>query len=747
MHRFLLLLLPFLPVTVLAQSAQQWTAWGDSAMAHGEYYGASRFYAGALEVEPTRMALQWKQAEACRLSNQYDKAVVHYEEVQRKDMGHTHPDALRWIAEMWMCTGDYAKADAAWRKVKQRAKRTDTFTVQRAANGIAGCALAEEALRSPKEVDVEHLPQPVNTYDSEFGARIGPDSLLHFSSLRGAVNAEGEVEDTSAYHTAIFTSREQGASWDPAQPLPSPINGAGDNANSAWTSDGSRVLFTRCLSGTPCRIHIAQRTATGWSEALPLAGLSPDALSTQPMVVRRQGEELLFFVSDAPGGEGGTDIWQAHLVDGTVRDVQPLGRPVNSPGNERSPWYDQVTNTLYYSSDFLPGMGGYDIFSASYGNDTYASPVNAGHPLNSPANDLYPSYDPLRNEGWLTSNRKGSFAAKGETCCNDLYRFRQRTPPIVVIEPPPPTDTLGTPSITEAVQRLTALQHRFPLKLYFHNDEPEPRSWSTTTPQTYDATYRAYKALLPVYEREQEDRAPLDAFMTDEVDHGQRMLLELIAAMKPLLADGQRITLDVRGHASPLAKSDYNRNLSLRRIESLRNELRAVDRGDLAAYMDSTAANGGVLVLRELPFGEDRSATGVSDDLRDLKRSVYSVAAARERRIEIERVGVIDAGNDAPREEQRTQRVGELRQGRERAITFLLKNEGTRPMHLLSSKADCGCTTARLPEGIIAPGAEVPVDVVFSGRAPEGPLRRTVTIETDGTPSRFVLTIDGTVVP
>ena len=51
------------------------------------------------------MELQWKYAEACRLSNQYPQAAESYEKVWRKDLGRSHPEALRWLGEMQLCSG------------------------------------------------------------------------------------------------------------------------------------------------------------------------------------------------------------------------------------------------------------------------------------------------------------------------------------------------------------------------------------------------------------------------------------------------------------------------------------------------------------------------------------------------------------------------------------------------------------------------------------------------------------------
>jgi hypothetical protein len=92
-------------------------------------------------------------------------------------------------------------------------------------------------------------------------------------------------------------------------------------------------------------------------------------------------------------------------------------------------------------------------------------------------------------------------------------------------------------------------------------------------------------------------------------------------------------------------------------------------------------------------------------------------------------------------------KVGELKQGEVRTFAFHVENHGPAPLRLVSSKADCGCTAAALPETPIPPGGMGEVTVTFNGRAPEGLLTRTVTITTDGAPGTIELVIDGAVVP
>lgn len=723
-------LLTLMGVVLHAQSVEQWIAWGDAAMVRGEHYGASRFYAGALEREPGRMALQWKQAEACRLSNQYDKAADLYDRVYRKDQGRTYPETLRWLGEMQLCNEQYADAERTWRRVQQRSK--DAVLKERARNALAGIELAKAA---PNDTIVlEHLPAPVNTFDSEFGARIGPDSALYFTSLRGELNDDEEVVDTSTYYVRIFRSEPRGGAWGDGAPLL--LMGAdkrGHTANASWSVNGKWIFHTRCHPDLPCRIHYGPANGEDLTST-PLDGLG-DGSSTQPMVVDQEGKSILYFVSDRPGGSGGMDIWIAELNDGKATAVRPLGPPINTPGNEAAPWFDASTGTLWFSSDFHPGLGGYDIFRSTHGGDAFAAPVNVGAPINSPANDLYPALYPERGEGWITSNRKGSFAAKGATCCNDLYRFAMHTSDPAL--PPASPDSVSE----EHLIALKAFQQRPPITLYFHNDEPEPRTRIRTTSKTYADTYGAYKRLQAEYERESGTPDAIRRFFAEEVDHGAHELTALVDALRTALDAGEQITLEVRGHASPLAVNDYNLDLSQRRISSLRNHLRAAINGKLAPYMDSTATNGGILRIRALPFGEDRSLQGVSDDLGDLRGSVYAVSAARERRIEIERI-VVDAEPLAP---LLLHEVGSLRQGEPMTFEVPVRNPGRTPMLFINGRTECDCFVVRaLPEAI-APGATGRVQVTFTGRAHTGPLERRILLEVEGMESPMELVIRGMV--
>ncbi len=241
--------------------------------------------------------------------------------------------------------------------------------------------------------------------------------------------------------------------------------------------------------------------------------------------------------------------------------------------------------------------------------------------------------------------------------------------------------------------------------------------------------------------------AGFQRFFEDEARAGLDDLNAALPTLRKALEEGRRMELVVRGYASPLALNDYNRNLSLRRIQSLRNHLRVADSGFFAPYLDTTAPNGGTLVIKAAPFGEERAAKGVSDAAKDVERSVYSAEAARERRIEIEQLLEVPLPGVSVQLDRTVADLGVIPIGREQQVRFHIHNRGERPLRLIDVASDCGCTTAKPASNQVPAGGSTSLDVTFNGRAPEGAMMRRIRITTDGEPAELMLTITGTMVP
>lgn len=99
---------------------------------------------------------------------------------------------------------------------------------------------------------------------------------------------------------------------------------------------------------------------------------------------------ILYFASDRSGGLGGTDIYVSiKLPNGTWGPAQNLGPEINTPFNEDFPNISPDGKTLFFSSNGLTTMGGYDIFKAEKepGTQKFSNPKNLGYPVNTPEDD------------------------------------------------------------------------------------------------------------------------------------------------------------------------------------------------------------------------------------------------------------------------------------------------------------------------------------------------------------------------
>ncbi len=191
-----------------------------------------------------------------------------------------------------------------------------------------------------------------------------------------------------------------------------------------------------------------------------------------------------------------------------------------------------------------------------------------------------------------------------------------------------------------------------PITLYFDNDRPgPPRIGVTRITEQYKDIY------LPYYNRKQEyvevfcqglvgaeleaARHDLDTFFERRVKgewDRMRMFTEVLYEM---LENGIEIEIKISGFASPLASPAYNLDLTSRRVSSVLNHFNAYEGGLYRPYINS-----GQLKLTREPNGAAKAPKSVSADPKNRRLSVYSVDAARERRVEI--VGVRITSNGIP---------------------------------------------------------------------------------------------------
>lgn len=503
---------------------------------------------------------------------------------------------------------------------------------------------------------VKHLGRNINTKFSESGACVIDDTLFLFSSMR-EMEESGSFLEQQPMLIQIFQSViDTNGTPRPSTLFSTQINSPKKHTyNAAYDSRNKILYYTYCEANDDdvghCVIYYATRSGNKWTGIRRLGGSVNNAgNNTHPAVgYLPDGSTILYFSSDRAGGLGGYDIWYAIIRHGKVTVCANLGTPVNSEADEVTPFYDNEDGVLYFSSNKSDGLGEYDIYY-SYGNrDNWTPPVNMGDIVNSAYNDIFFTVSPpsspssktpgLIKHGHLSSNRKDSFFATDSSCCNDIYHWELVEKKNQNVETEKLEKKIREDTINIEVNFQQVARSLLPISLFFHNDEPDPRSMATTTATTYYQTYNRYMFLKEEYMQAWENEADsaiknhqqdgLKRFFDNEVQGNCDRLESFLFFLSEDLAAGKNVSLTVSGYASQLHTSSYNERLSKRRISSIVNQMREWHGGTLRRYIDN-----GQLQLSEVPYGSTQSMekTGANHNK---NHSVYSIEACHERRIDI----------------------------------------------------------------------------------------------------------------
>lgn len=658
-----------------AQTARTYERAGDRAFRQKDYGAAMQHYAAFLAKKGDKTAVQWKYAEAARLIYAYPEAEKYYRKIAAAARQRTDYPLLDFrLGEVRLGQGDYAEALAFFEKFEREKPRADAAFFRKAAQAMENCRWAQAQEKPADAPEIEHLDQRINSPYSDFAPAVVGDTLF-FSSYR--FDKKGERRQPRTKLTKIMLSTRGSRAREPARGFP--VADSAHFAHTAFTSDGNFMVFTQCKNldagELRCELWLTFKDRRGrWVKPLrlPEPVNLPGYTSTQPAIGYDSTAHgpVLWFASDRPGGQGGLDLWYTPLdtvwfcactlVEGPQKMNHPpdfaaprnAGQPVNTPGNEATPFFQEKTQTLWFSADERTGFGGYDIYSAKKtGESGFSAPRNAGAGLNTSYNDLYFHLRPDGYDGYLSSNRPGSIFldAKNKACCNDIFAVHYPRPPDTAraavapaapAMPVPrrliPVQSLQEPDTPEAPQ----FRDFVGLPLYFDNDEPDPRTRRATTQKNYEQTVLPYLGRHDEYrerfaaglsgEKREAAEAATDAFFDDEVQRGYDRLGQLSELLLDRLKNGESVEIMIRGFTSPRAESAYNLNLGRRRIASVRNYFAAWNGEALQPFLRS-----GQLKVTETSFGETTARRGVSDAIADERNSIYHPDAARERRVEI----------------------------------------------------------------------------------------------------------------
>lgn len=326
-----------------------------------------------------------------------------------------------------------------------------------ATNELRSCDSLKNYTRYSYQYEVS--PAYVNEVESNFSPVFYGNGIVFCSEHSKPANTSGVSQWTGhayldLYFSEIFTTTEKN------EPISASTNGGPDNAEklrpgkfsepkpfsaeinslynegpACFSRDEKTIYFTRNMLDKKNKpevdkedmnnLEIYKSVLTNGKWSLPeLLNFENKNYSVGHPALSRD-EKRLYFISDKPGGHGGTDLYYSELKDGKWSEPVNLGIGINTNENEMFPTIatdEKGDEFLYFSSEGMPGMGGLDIYCSRIDGSFFEKPKHLNAPLNSSADDFGIIFANNGLDGFFSTNRDD---ANGT---DKIYYFKKYIP-------------------------------------------------------------------------------------------------------------------------------------------------------------------------------------------------------------------------------------------------------------------------------------------------------------------------------
>lgn len=363
-----------------------------------------------------------KLGNAYYFNAELEKAAKWYGELFAMNQ-EQEPEYYYRYSQCLKSVGEYAKADDMLEQFNKKSgndKRAKLFAKHK--------NYLEEIKANSGRFNIEDAG--INSEFSDYGTAFSGNKLVFASARDTGNVSKRVFQWTNQSFTNLYASEVNSrGNLEAPKPFGNRMNSKFHESTPVFTKDGKTVYFTRnnFLDGkkgkdnkkiTLLKLYKATLENDSWGNVTELPFNSDQYSVAHPML--SPDDKTLYFASDMPGTFGQSDLFKVAINDiGSFGKPENLGATINTEGRETFP-YVSDENELYFASDGHPGLGGLDVFVSKVEQDgSFKEVQNVGAPLNGPQDDFAFLIDSKTRNGFFTSNRTGG---KGY---DDIYKFTE----------------------------------------------------------------------------------------------------------------------------------------------------------------------------------------------------------------------------------------------------------------------------------------------------------------------------------
>lgn len=419
--------------TMLHMSNQELFVEGSILMEEGFWHEAERVWAVATERSPRNRVYQYKHG-LCHLEIAEDwhaasaalgEAVAgpltaKYDPFNQRQSSPPL-EALLHLAEAKRRLGEFSQARAHISEFNRKAGRKHNYA-ELAERMLADLDFAEAQLANPTATEIEALN--VNASSDESRPMLTVDGrTLFFSSNRSRSNGSNHGRrdpNTLTHYDDVYRSKLlPDSTWSE----PELLNlGASYHAVVVGTDAFGESVIIQDHDGWTYELKVSSQWERGWTASVPF--ILGKNQPTHGEVAFFPSQDRIIVSLKSRRGEGGFDLYECELDDrGRWGKPVSLGKEINTLGHEVSPYVAADGRTLFFASNGLPSVGGYDIHRAVRNEDgSWGAPTPMGVPVNSVEDEMSFVMGAKGEVGYFSSRRGADSRAL------NLYAARMNQP-------------------------------------------------------------------------------------------------------------------------------------------------------------------------------------------------------------------------------------------------------------------------------------------------------------------------------
>jgi hypothetical protein len=404
------------------------------------YFAAITEYKTLLKLDRENAVYNFRVG-LCYIRTNIDKvqAVTYLERAYKQPK---HPtETPYYLAIAYTFDYKFDKAAELFREYRKKATSKEYADIDQR---IKNCQTAKELMRNPIPLTFTNLGPTINTaFPDYYPFVVGDETTIYYTSRRKEGKST-KPEFDGYYASEVFSTSFNGDQFSPGKLVPN-LNSLYDDQVVGLSADGENVFLFSTGQEERGALYRCYKKGTSFKKepfidqvnaekSIEISGfLSPDGNS-------------IFFSSNRSGGYGGYDIWCVRKLP-TGQWAMPFncGPEINTKGDEDFPTLSVDGLTIYFSSNGHPGMGGFDLYQASFDPETgiFSQAKNMGYPLNTPMDERAISFAQDGKHAYISAARKEGL---GDL---DIYRvtfeeveFIQTLYVITIPNPVQPTENL-----------------------------------------------------------------------------------------------------------------------------------------------------------------------------------------------------------------------------------------------------------------------------------------------------------------